>query len=125
MLRYLWPCETEGGKALLREWLRSPLVDLNAIKKRQSIVESLIDTSCFQKAICDGLKKLPDITMPLLRIYRRFAIGKDIPKVWKFCEMLHTLKEKILPLPSFNSPGLNYLHAIVRTIPDIHRPEYK
>ena len=125
VMSYISPCETNDGKKLLREWLLSPLVDLTLIEERQSIVESLIATPRRQATIFEGLKELPDLTLPLLRVCRSTHKSGDLSKVLKGCEALQILKKKVLRLTSPGDLNRDHLDFMVLAIPDINHPEYQ
>jgi DNA mismatch repair protein MSH2 len=44
-------CQTSQGSRLLAQWLRQPLLDFDAICKRQNIVESLVQQSELRKSL--------------------------------------------------------------------------
>lgn len=67
---------TPMGKRLLKEWLCHPLTDLEAIEKRHSAVEALLD----QPGTSQEIKKLLSGVRDLERLTTKTALGLAMPR---------------------------------------------
>ena len=78
LFSFLNKTKTAMGARKLRQWVRHPLIELDAIKARQSLVLELINNEPALNAIHDLLSGINDIERLLSRICSRFNNPKDI-----------------------------------------------
>ncbi len=67
---------TSMGGRLLRQWLRSPLRDIEHISARQSAIAALLESPPALKAVVSGLERICDIE----RIVARVAVNRASPR---------------------------------------------
>ena len=67
---------TSMGGRLLRQWLRSPLRDLEHIQARQSAIDALLESAPALKAVTEHLSDVCDIE----RIIGRISVGRASPR---------------------------------------------
>ncbi|GAB4544918.1 MAG: DNA mismatch repair protein MutS [Phycisphaerales bacterium] len=67
---------TPMGKRLLRDWLRAPLCERDAINARLDMVEVLHDDTALAKAVGEALGEVQDVA----RIVARIALGRATPR---------------------------------------------
>ena len=67
---------TGMGKRLLREWLKRPLVDLEAIAARHAAVEALTVDPLLEGSLCESVGKVQDVA----RIAARLGLGRATPR---------------------------------------------
>ncbi|EJT99314.1 DNA mismatch repair protein [Dacryopinax primogenitus] len=77
-------CKTSQGTRLLGSWLKQPLVNLHAIKRRQDLVEAMVEDSNTRRTLQDDyIKSMPDMR----RISKRFQKGnanlEDVVRVYQ------------------------------------------
>ncbi len=104
--------KTAMGARKLAEWLKAPLIDVEAIKKRQDAVEELL---AFSKAsytdACrfdDALKAIRDIARLIIRIQTGYAGPREYTALASSLEPLPLIK-KTLSQPFFLCFELNKL----------------
>ena len=72
-------CKTPMGRRLLERWLRQPLTDLDAITKRQNVVEFLVDDSELRDdLIQEKLKGIADIEAVIRKLKSSRSELKDL-----------------------------------------------
>ncbi len=87
-------CKTPMGRRVLERWLRQPLTDLDAITKRQDVVEYLVDDSELRDdLIQEKLKGIGDIDAVVRKLKDSKAALKDL---W-------ALRQMALSLPKIRS----------------------
>ena len=69
---------TAMGSRLMRNWIRSPLTDLDMIKARLDAVEYLFDDIVFRNHISETLKKIYDLERLATRMACGNANGRDM-----------------------------------------------
>jgi len=84
---------TPMGARLLREWVDSPLTNLDDIKQRQQAVQSLVDDSDTRESVFVGLKQIRDMERMLTRI----VLNRSAPRDFR------GLTDSILALPQLIS----------------------
>ena len=76
LLNTLDSTRTPMGARLFRDWLSSPLTDLNDLNTRQLAVNSLFGHSTARAALHDALADVPD----LARLVNRLTLGQTSPR---------------------------------------------
>jgi DNA mismatch repair protein MutS len=97
---------TAMGARLLKQWVEQPLVDFDAINKRQNLVEALHQDYLLRADLRDALKEIYDLERLLGRIVFGSANAKDL------LALLHSLKQ----LPTIEQL-LNALNPLSSTNP--------
>jgi DNA mismatch repair protein MutS len=69
---------TPMGGRLLRVWIGQPLLDIDALKRRQSIVDILCNDQILREDIRGALKDVPDLERILNRIVSSIAIPREM-----------------------------------------------
>ncbi|GLH02763.1 Probable DNA mismatch repair protein Msh6 [Gryllus bimaculatus] len=69
LLYHLDCCSTKFGKRLLRQWICSPLCNIESIKSRQEAISDLRDNSSVVKEVREKLSQLPDLERLLTSIH--------------------------------------------------------
>ena len=85
---------TAAGGRLLKQWLHQPLLDLEMIRRRQELVEALVQEGSLLEGIRSHLKGVYDLE----RILGRFAGGSGSPRD---ALALQSTLEKLMSLGSF------------------------
>jgi len=77
-------CKTSSGTRLLGQWLKQPLMSLEEIEKRHSLVESFVeDTDLRQTMQEEHLKKIPDLSRLSKRFQRKIANLEDVVRAYQ------------------------------------------
>lgn len=105
-------CRTIQGRRLLEQWLKQPLKDINIIKERQDVVESLFNNSEMRNILNSNcLPHIPDLLIlakklcskkaslqDCYRIYQAIDSMPNIIAALKKCENISVKTELIDPL---------------------------
>jgi len=70
-------CATPMGQRTLKNWILRPLVNVQKILRRQSIVQDFIDDTKTQSEITTLLSEIPDLERVLARVGTRSANARD------------------------------------------------
>jgi len=115
--------KTPMGARKLAEWLKAPLIDIEAIKKRQDAVEELLSFSKASYAdAChfdDALKTIRDSARLIIRIQTGYAGPRDFAALACSLEPLPLIK-KMLSLPHFSSFELHRLNSEIGEHQAVH-----
>ena len=77
-------CKTSMGTRLLGQWLKQPLMSIEEIQKRHSLVESFVeDTDLRQTMQEEHLRKIPDLYRLSKRFQRGFANLEDVVRAYQ------------------------------------------
>lgn len=82
---------TSMGARKLREWLQSPLIDVEAITKRQDAVEELMQLEIIDQT----LKEIKDLERLAIRLKTGFSSPKDYVALRSSLEKIPQLKEQL------------------------------
>lgn len=108
--------KTAMGMRLLKTWIDRPLISKQAIRERQNIVETFLESFIERSDLADSLKGVYDIE----RLSSRVSFGKVNPK--DLLQLGHTLSQ--VPyikavLETINSPHLSKVIATIDPIPEL------
>jgi len=100
---------TSMGGRLLRKWMGQPLIDLEALEKRQNAIESMYVDQMGRDDAMSHLKQIPDLERLLNRIAIGVAIPRDILALRKGLLSSGNLKGVIQSVAEFPSEITNLL----------------
>ncbi|RDE22345.1 DNA mismatch repair protein MutS [Motiliproteus coralliicola] len=107
---------TPMGSRLLRRWLHRPLRNLEAIRKRQQCIGSLLDDFRFE-LLQPLLKQIGDIERILSRVALRSARPRDLERLKLALGCLPELQQLLSPL---DSPRASELATLISEFPEQH-----
>ncbi len=87
---------TAMGGRLLKRWLEQPLIDINEINKRQSIVEVFFDNIILINQTKDCLKKIYDLERLIGKVSYGNCNGRDLSSLKFSLGMVPELKEILI-----------------------------
>lgn len=77
-------CKTNQGRRLLNQWVKQPLRNIEMIRERQEVVQSLVDNQEVRFSLHkDHLSSIPDILMLNNKLTRKRANLQDVFKVYQ------------------------------------------
>ncbi|XP_078490146.1 DNA mismatch repair protein Msh2 [Ciona intestinalis] len=89
-------CQTVQGQRLLSRWIKQPLIDVNILEERLSIVEAFVDCSELRRSLVDEhLKKLPDFDRLSKKFHRKKATLQDSYRVYQAIKQMPYVCESI------------------------------
>lgn len=87
-------CQTPMGSRLLSKWIKQPLLDIDAIKTRQNLVEVLVSDCEIRSSLhSQHLKHLMDFDKLIGRIRASKASLKDCVQLYNACGTLSSIVE--------------------------------
>lgn len=92
---------TSMGGRMLRQWLRSPLRDLEHIEARQSAVEALVAAPAELNALIAAMEEVCDIERVLGRIAVGRANPRDLAGLSRCLESMPRLLDQLARVPRF------------------------
>ncbi|KAJ7598643.1 DNA mismatch repair protein [Mycena floridula] len=96
LLGLLNKCKTAQGTRLLGTWLKQPLVNLHEIRKRQDLVEVLVEDTNSRRTLQDEyLKMMPDLQRLCKRFQKSLASLEDVVRVYQVVMQLPGMIESI------------------------------
>lgn len=105
--------KTAMGGRKLRRWLSSPLIDINAIRHRLTIVDALIKQISIVKEIRDILNRIGDLERLISRITMPNANIFDLVKLRESIDVMRKLKIK------FNELNGHEIQSVVSEFDDL------
>ena len=109
---------TAMGSRLMRNWIRSPLTDLDMIKARLDAVEYLFDDIVFRNHISETLKKIYDFERLATRMACGNANGRDMIALKN---SLFNLPEIKIILKETNNTLLNEISNNIDPLEEIYK----
>lgn len=95
-------CKTNQGRRLLNQWLKQPLRNLDMIRERQNIVESIVENQEVRSSLHkEHLNSIPDVLMLNNKLSRKRAGLQDVFKIY---QVILRLPEVIRLLKALNNP---------------------
>lgn len=119
LLGILDKCKTAMGSRLLDRWLEHPLIDVQEIVRRQSVVQALVDTASLRIEVQEHL----DLVYDLERLLGKLAFGRGNARD------LLSLKASLEPLPELRKalesstwPALQEIAKDFDVLDDLYAP---
>uniref|UniRef100_H2YRN3 DNA mismatch repair protein MSH2 n=1 Tax=Ciona savignyi TaxID=51511 RepID=H2YRN3_CIOSA len=89
-------CQTVQGQRLLTRWIKQPLIDVNHLEERLSVVEAFVEISELRRSLADEhLKKLPDFDRLSKKFHRKKASLQDSYRVYQAIKQLPYICESM------------------------------
>ncbi|VVT44048.1 uncharacterized protein SAPINGB_P000276 [Magnusiomyces paraingens] len=85
-------CKTAAGTRLLGQWLKQPLMDIEEIQSRHTLVEAFVnDTVLRQTLQSECLNAIPDISRLVRKLQRNAASLEDVVRIYQMVIRLPNL----------------------------------
>ncbi|MCL4515208.1 MAG: DNA mismatch repair protein MutS [Firmicutes bacterium] len=84
---------TSMGGRMLRDWVERPLVDPEAVRRRLSAVQTLVDDILFREELRELLAAVYDLERLVSRVTYGVANGRDLVALRDSCAVLPGIKE--------------------------------
>ncbi|MBQ6774882.1 MAG: DNA mismatch repair protein MutS [Synergistaceae bacterium] len=110
LLTSLDRCRTPMGRRRLRDWLLRPLMDVEAIKRRQNAIKILVEARSECSALQDRLAGTRDVERALSRLALGTGNPQDLGAVRDTLRLIPDIKNF-----SFDEP----LNTMIKTLPDM------
>ncbi len=136
LLKAIDRTRTSMGGRLLRQWVRTPLRDVEHILARQGAIAALLETSAALKAVAEHLKNVCDIERIVARVSVNrasprdmFALGRCLEGLPSLLEDLgrleraHDVAPELVALRPFCAEQGAYLRSAIRQEPPSHLRE--
>jgi DNA mismatch repair protein MutS len=91
---------SQMGKRLLRQWVGSPLLDIERIRERQACVESFLDDSTLRAEFREAVKPIIDLERVTNRIAASIALPRELVALRDSLTSLPHLKQLFSNHPS-------------------------
>lgn len=112
---------TAMGGRRLRNWLETPLLDINEIKKRQNAVEALIDNKIYADDLRETLKSVYDMERLISKVVSSSANARELVSLKNSLERLPVIKSILKKiLENSNDKYLNELYNSFETLDQIY-----
>jgi len=95
LLWVLDKCKTALGSRLLKNWLVSPLSNMNKIEERLRIVDGFTSSFIVREEVINLLKEVYDLERLIARICYGSANGRDLLQLKRSLSILPSLKETL------------------------------
>lgn len=113
---------TAMGGRRLRNWLETPLLDINEIKKRQNAVEALIDNKIYADDLRETLKSVYDMERLISKVVSSSANARELVSLKNSLERLPVIKSILKKiLENSNDKYLNELYNSFGTLDQIYQ----
>lgn len=77
-------CKTSQGRRLLNQWLKQPLRNIDIIRERQDVIESLVENQEVRNSLHkDHLSNIPDVLILHKKLSRKKAKLQDVFKIYQ------------------------------------------
>lgn len=77
-------CKTAAGTRLLGQWLKQPLMDVQEIESRHTLVETFVEDSFLRQTLQDdSLHSVPDIPRLARKLQRNSASLEDVVRIYQ------------------------------------------
>ena len=109
--------KTAMGGRLLRSWLERPLLDVAAIRRRSSAVETLVNDTLAREELILALTGIPDMERLMGRVAYGSAGGRDLVSLRNAAEHLPAVKEQLMKL---QNPRISQLNDSLSDLKDLY-----
>ncbi|HUF61462.1 MAG TPA: DNA mismatch repair protein MutS [Verrucomicrobiales bacterium] len=106
LLRVLDRTSTPMGARRLHHWLLHPLRDLQALRRRQALIQALLDEPYLLNQCRESLKEVRDIERTLGRLSQGAGNGRDLRALGQSLKALPGLRTHLEALAERSSPEL-------------------
>lgn len=97
-------CKTSAGTRLLGQWLKQPLMDIDAIRERHTLVGAFVDNGILRQTLQeDSLRSVPDISRLVRKLLRGAATLEDAVRIY---QMVIKIPELIMALEEYQDEEL-------------------
>ncbi|HXG41424.1 MAG TPA: DNA mismatch repair protein MutS [Dehalococcoidia bacterium] len=86
---------TAMGSRLLRRWLGQPLLDVEAIARRQDCVQLFYDSALRRQQVAQVLSRLPDLERLMARVTAGLASPRDLAALGRGLALVPALREAL------------------------------
>lgn len=106
-------CKTPMGARKLQQWIKQPLVSLEAIKRRHNMVEVFAEDTALLGEVRRGLQNTGDVERITKKLQRGKATLQDCVLLYNFADKLPRLKESLL---KYSGGGANDHEALIKEL---------
>jgi DNA mismatch repair protein MutS len=96
---------TAMGKRLIRQWVSKPLLDLAAIRERQSAVGALVEQGLLRAELRADLRPLTDLERLMNRVISGHALPRDLVAMRSTLRCLPAIQSLFNPILQASSPA--------------------
>ena len=86
---------TSMGSRLLRRWLGQPLLDVEAIRRRQDCVQVFFDSALRRERVAQVLARMPDLERLMARTTAGVATPRDLAALGRGLALVSSLREAL------------------------------
>ncbi|MEM9082143.1 MAG: DNA mismatch repair protein MutS [Planctomycetota bacterium] len=94
-------CVTPMGRRLVREWLRRPLADIDAIGARHSCIRTLVGDRVLGEELAEVLSRVQDVPRIVARVALNRASPRDVVALGRSLVVIDVLAECLEGAPAF------------------------
>jgi DNA mismatch repair protein MSH2 len=100
-------CKTNQGRRMLRQWIKQPLKQIDTIRARLDVIQSLVDNEEIQSILYkEFLSIIPDVLLLVKKMTRKTGSPQDM---FKIHQVLGRVPEIIALLKKLNCNAVNSL----------------
>ena len=103
---------TPMGKRLIRQWVNKPLINLDAIKVRQTAIQCLFNNGMLRAELFSVLKSISDIERLINRISSKNAIPRDLVSLRTSLNVLPELIDLLEPYMGLLKPATGPFYTL-------------